>query len=125
MSIDAFFIDDHLNIRGQLGHALNFIDDGSFGELSEKSFGVVLGKFTSARVFQIRVGFIRESRADECRFTRLSRACQGDDRILLEALSQVCLDLTWNHIVLLNQNSILNQQNNSESPIGSLVLCGN
>ena len=63
---------------------------------------------------------LSEVSADECRFTRLSRACQGDDWILLEALSQVCLDLTWNHIILLIQNSILNQQNNTKSPIGSL-----
>jgi hypothetical protein len=45
-------IDDSLEVREQLGNALNFIEDRSIDDLPQKSSRIVTGEGAGVRVFQ-------------------------------------------------------------------------
>jgi len=89
-------IDDPLNIREQLRHALCFVEDNLAGELVQKSPRVTQRKNAMIRILQRNVAVFGEGCANQRRFAGLPGPSQRDDGILpgrgLQSLGKVSGD---------------------------------
>lgn len=95
----AVGIHDTLKVGEELGRTLNLIKDGSLCDLAEKGAGILGGKGAGVWILQRVVGEIRSEEPGKSGFSRLPRACNGENRKTLEALKGSLNDKTWNWFV--------------------------
>jgi hypothetical protein len=102
-------IDFLLKVGDQLGHSLDFIQNGSAANLGEKATGILHGEAAMIRRFEGSVGHSGKEPLAQGRFARLARTGEGDDGILagapLDEWSYPARDHGWK-IAVIHENAI-------------------
>jgi hypothetical protein len=92
-------IDDSLEVGEEVGNPLDFIEDGSIGDLPEESAGVLRSEGAGVGILQGKVGKVGGEEPGKGGFSRLARAGDGEDRMPGEAAAGGFLQPPWDGLV--------------------------